>query len=66
MIATLLAAKRGGGLELAVGANDTGHTRPLNEPEQRELAERDHELRARRLSVSDSPGDTRVRGSRFD
>jgi hypothetical protein len=45
-IATLLAAKRGGGLELTVGANDTGHTRPLTETEQRELAERVRELRA--------------------
>ena len=39
-IATLLAAKRGGGTQLTVGANDTGHTRPINEAEQRELDER--------------------------
>jgi hypothetical protein len=45
-IATLLAAKRGGGTQLTVGANDTGHTRPINEAEQRELDERIRELRA--------------------
>ena len=45
-IATLLAGKRGGGAHLTVGANDTGRTRPLNEAEQRELAERVRKLRA--------------------
>jgi hypothetical protein len=39
-------SERSGGLEPTVGANDTGRTRPLNEAEQRELAERVHELRA--------------------
>lgn len=43
-IATLLAAKRGH--ELTVGANQSGHSRLLNEAEQREVAERVRELRA--------------------
>jgi hypothetical protein len=43
-IATLLAARRGP--ELTVGANQSGHTRPLNEVEQEEVAERVRELRA--------------------